>query len=520
MADAGDAGEAPVYVDPTGPVGAADGRARASSSSAASKRVRPMPPAAADPSRASRGERLAAGAARLARSRLSVRALEALAVVATLASLVFFALRLLPGDPARLVLGDEASASDLARVRATLHLDEPLLGPVRPVPARAGHPGPRRLLPPPRHERDGPGGPGAGPDERARAGGRGPRARCSASRRPCSRADRGCRSGGDGGSSKASWPWPQRPWSRSRPLLTWVLAARARRRAAAGDPDAGVAGLLFAGVLLAIPLGAHVGRIARAALAEVARAPFLAVARAKGGSPLRVWCLHALPPVVGPIVTVVATQLGALLGGAVVLERMFERRGLGTLILEAYSTRDLPVLEGAVVASGLLFVAAQALGTWCTSRSIRARGRADDARARATVEPAPRPARPPRRDRRRVAAGRAARPGSPAASIPRAPGARPRRLARWGAGRRGSTCSRWCRRECSGASPSRSVVALVGFGRALRSGPRRRWPGDAPSASSSARATCCRPSRASSSRSQCSAPCEPRRACTSGPCSS
>jgi peptide/nickel transport system permease protein len=75
-----------------------------------------------------------------------------------------------------------------------------------------------------------------------------------------------------------------------------------------------------------------------------------------------VWVVHALPTVVGPVVTVVATQLGALLGGAVVLERMFERRGLGTLILEAYSTRDLPVLEGAVVAAGLFFVVAQALG--------------------------------------------------------------------------------------------------------------------------------------------------------------
>jgi peptide/nickel transport system permease protein len=106
-----------------------------------------------------------------------------------------------------------------------------------------------------------------------------------------------------------------------------------------------------------------VGRIARASLAEVARAPFLTVAGAKGATPLRIWLVHALPAVVGPIVTTVATQLGALLGGAVVLERMFERWGLGTLILEAYSTRDLPVLEGAVVAAGLLFVAAQALGT-------------------------------------------------------------------------------------------------------------------------------------------------------------
>jgi peptide/nickel transport system permease protein len=75
-----------------------------------------------------------------------------------------------------------------------------------------------------------------------------------------------------------------------------------------------------------------------------------------------VWLVHAVPTVLGPIVTVVASQLGALLGGAVVLERMFERRGLGTLILEAYATRDLPVLEGSVVAAGLLFVSAQALG--------------------------------------------------------------------------------------------------------------------------------------------------------------
>jgi peptide/nickel transport system permease protein len=143
---------------------------------------------------------------------------------------------------------------------------------------------------------------------------------------------------------------------------TWALAVRARIVPLPGDPDAGAAGLLFASALLGVPLAAHVGRIARASLAEVARAPFLAVASAKGAAPARVWVVHALPAVVGPIVTVVATQLGALLGGAVVLERMFERWGLGTLILEAYASRDLPVMEGAVVAAGLLFVVAQALG--------------------------------------------------------------------------------------------------------------------------------------------------------------
>jgi peptide/nickel transport system permease protein len=146
------------------------------------------------------------------------------------------------------------------------------------------------------------------------------------------------------------------------PVVTWMLAVRVRIVPLPGDPDAGASGLFFASGLLAIPLAAHVGRIARAALTDVARAAFLTVASAKGARPLRVWVVHALPAVVGPIVTVVATQLGALLGGAVVLERMFERWGLGTLILEAYATRDLPVLEGAVVAAGLLFVGAQALG--------------------------------------------------------------------------------------------------------------------------------------------------------------
>src|SRR6185437_1025587 len=54
------------------------------------------------------------------------RIAEAMVVVWLLASLVFFALRVLPGDPAALVLGDDASPAELARVRGVLHLDEPL----------------------------------------------------------------------------------------------------------------------------------------------------------------------------------------------------------------------------------------------------------------------------------------------------------------------------------------------------------------------------------------------------------
>jgi peptide/nickel transport system permease protein len=293
---------------------------------------------------------------------LAARTVEAAFVVLALASLVFFALRLLPGDPARLVLGDAASPGELARVRATLHLDEPLL-------AQYG-----RFLR---------GLATFDLGDSLRRPGTGAMARVAEALVPTSElAALAVLMGafaGIGAGVAASGPWlvPRtRAWLERAlvgvaaaplvavaPVVTWALAVRARVVPLPGDPDAGASGLLFASALLAVPLAAHVGRIARAALREIAHAPFLLVASAKGNTAARVWIVHALPAVAGPIVTVVASQLGALLGGAVVLERMFERRGLGTLMLEAYVTRDLPVLEGAVVAAGLLFVVAQTLGT-------------------------------------------------------------------------------------------------------------------------------------------------------------
>jgi peptide/nickel transport system permease protein len=306
---------------------------------------------------------------------LASRLLEATLVLVALASLVFFALRLLPGDPAALVLGDQASAAELDALRAKLHLNEPLavqyarfLGGLATFDLGESlrRPGVRAM---------------------ARvADALGPTAELAAL---------GVAIGAIVGLALAilaAGPWLGRravaieralvvvaatPLLAFAPLVTYGLAARARIVPLPGDPDSGVAGVLFASSLLAIPLAAHVGRIARASLAEVSRAQFLAVARAKGAGDFRVWFLHALPPALGPIVTVIATQLGALLGGAVVLERLFERWGLGTLILDAYASRDLPVLEGAVVAAGALFVVTQAAAAGVhaiVDPRVRARG--------------------------------------------------------------------------------------------------------------------------------------------------
>jgi ABC-type dipeptide/oligopeptide/nickel transport system permease component len=151
------------------------------------------------------------------------------------------------------------------------------------------------------------------------------------------------------------------------PVATWMFTVKLHLAPLPGDPDHPIAGLLFAATLLALPLGAQVARIGRVALLEQRSALFMDTALAKGASNWRVWCVHALPVAAAPILIVLASQLGALLGGAVVLERFFERPGLGTLMLDAYAARDITVLEAAVIAAGLLFVAVQAFTTGLTA---------------------------------------------------------------------------------------------------------------------------------------------------------
>ena len=294
-------------------------------------------------------------------SALAARIAEAALVVLALATLVFLALRVLPGDPAALVLGDQASAAERATLNAKLHLDESMgLQYARFLKGLVT----------------------LDLGESVRRPGTSAVARVFDAIGPtASLAGIAVLLGALLGVAAAilgAGPWlgARRTWiDRAAtalaatlllafaPVLTFALAARLRVVPLPGDPEAGFAGLLFASGLLALPLAAHVARVSRASLDDVGRAQFLGVARAKGATHARVLWLHALPAAIGPIVTVVGTQLGALLGGAVVLERLFERRGLGTLILEAYASRDLPVLEAAVVFSGALFIGAQQLAS-------------------------------------------------------------------------------------------------------------------------------------------------------------
>lgn len=282
----------------------------------------------------------------------------ALATVWLLATLIFLSLRILPGDPALLVLGDLASDEDKARLCQKLHCDESL--PRQYVRFVVGV----VTL-------------DLGPSLRAPTVPAVDKA-FAAARPTAALAGTAVGLGALGGLAAAVlataplFPRLRRkihlgviavsavPLIALAPVVTYVLSVRLRLLPLPGDPAAGPLGLLFAAGLLAVPLGAQVARTSRAAILSLGRAQFLTVARAKGAGALRVYVLHALPAVSAPIVTVIGSQLGALLGGAAVLERLFDRPGLGTVMVESFAARDVPVLEAAIVTAGVLFVAAQA----------------------------------------------------------------------------------------------------------------------------------------------------------------
>lgn len=287
---------------------------------------------------------------------VSLRFFSAVLVVLVVATLVFFAFRLLPGDPAALVLGEQASEVDRAVLRARLHLDEPMLrqygrflgallhGQVGPSIRRPELDAARVVLT-------------ALPATAVLAMISVTMGACFGVGLAMLSVARHSRT-----ADRVIALCASVPLLAFAPALTWVLAVRFRIVPLPADPDAGFRGTLYAAALLAIPLGAAVARISRAALEAAEKSPFLQVARAKGNDGVRVWVVHALPTCIGPIVTVIAAQLGALLGGAIVLERLLERQGLGTVVAEALSARDLPVIQAAVIVSAALFVAVQGAG--------------------------------------------------------------------------------------------------------------------------------------------------------------
>lgn len=121
------------------------------------------------------------------------------------------------------------------------------------------------------------------------------------------------------------------------------------------DADSAVA-TFFAALTLGIWVSAQIAEVLIANLDHEADQEYVAVARSRGLTRTRLLARHLLRPSSLPVVTVFALMVGEVLGGAVIIEAVFGRTGLGSLVERSVAMQDLPVLQAVVTLAAVVFV--------------------------------------------------------------------------------------------------------------------------------------------------------------------
>lgn len=282
-----------------------------------------------------------------------------LLVLLIVAALVFFLTRLAPGDPAALMLGDQATAEDIARLRTAYGLDKPLLLQfflwLKEV--ASGNLGQSIFLQRPVTQ---------ALFERAEP------TFFLAMFSLAIAAAIGIPAG------IASAVWRGRAVDQAVSGLA-MLAANIPSFwlglifiqlfavklgwfpvAGYGAPEAGFAErlrhLLLPAAVLGVVNSALITRFTRASMLDILDADFLRTARAKGLSERRVLLGHAFRNILVPVITVLGLTLALLIGGAIVTETVFGLPGIGNLVVSAVLRRDYPVIQGALLAVAAIYV--------------------------------------------------------------------------------------------------------------------------------------------------------------------
>jgi len=123
-------------------------------------------------------------------------------------------------------------------------------------------------------------------------------------------------------------------------------------------PAAGASGplsIILPAVTLAAFSVAFIARITRSSMLEVLRQDYVRTARAKGTPARGVLWRHALRNALPPIVTIIGLQFGELLGGAILTETVFGWPGMGRLLVDSIFSRDYPMVQGLVIVFALMF---------------------------------------------------------------------------------------------------------------------------------------------------------------------
>jgi len=113
-------------------------------------------------------------------------------------------------------------------------------------------------------------------------------------------------------------------------------------------------------ILPCITLGSSLAgiltRMIRTSLLENLQEDYIRTARAKGVAPFRLWFIHLFKNASLPVVTILGLQFGVLLTGSIITEKIFDWPGTGTLLIDAISARDYPLVQGCVLFFSSIYV--------------------------------------------------------------------------------------------------------------------------------------------------------------------
>ncbi|MDX3006564.1 ABC transporter permease [Kribbella solani] len=149
-------------------------------------------------------------------------------------------------------------------------------------------------------------------------------------------------------------------------LVLLIVFAGGLRIAPAGGWGEGLAARLDHAWLPALALTAYLGALVHRAMytsvLHCREQGFIEAATLRGLSASRVAVRHLLPNCLGPVISIVTLNLGALIGGAAVIEAVFDIPGIGSQLVDAVSQRDYPAIQGAVLITSLSVVIGNVIG--------------------------------------------------------------------------------------------------------------------------------------------------------------
>ena len=122
-----------------------------------------------------------------------------------------------------------------------------------------------------------------------------------------------------------------------------------------------VAHMFMPSLALALPLAAIIAQLLKQSLKETMHLDYVTLSRTKGYSETHVIIREALPNAILPTLTLVGVQFTFLIGGTVIIERLFSYEGLGNMAIDAVINRDLPLIQGIVILFAVIFTSVNLL---------------------------------------------------------------------------------------------------------------------------------------------------------------